>query len=69
VADIGLHHLLDLDEVVSHSGLHENGMTITSARLDDGQLVIVIKVKPAASGTDAGHRSPCGAAEPSRAHE
>jgi len=68
VADIGLHHLLNLDDVVSHSGLHENGMTITSARLDDGLLVIVIKVKPAL-GTDAWHRSPCGAAEPSRAHE
>ncbi len=67
MADIGLHHLLNLDEVVSHSGLHENGVTITSARLDDGQLVIMIKVKAGALG--AGHISPCGAAEPSRAHD
>ncbi len=69
VADIGLHHLLSLDDVISHSGLHEDDVTMTSARLNDGQLVIMITFKAPAAGAGTGDSSPCGAAEPSRAHE
>ena len=60
MADIGLHHLVGFDDVVSQGGLHEDGMTTTSARLNDGQLVIVITIRVRASGAGARHSSPCG---------